>query len=119
LPTSSNMQISPILILLSRTKAIHPPQKVCTALPFESGREFTVQHRPCKLQRMTSVLQFGRYAAENWWGIFCTMATEIVKHQSWQKIAKQEKLLNAVVLFCQMIVISFRFLGSSYLFGFC
>lgn len=74
-PTSSNIQISPILTSLPRTKAIHPPQKVCTIRPLVSGTELTVQHSPFKLRRTISVLHFGRCAIENWYGIFCIKET--------------------------------------------
>lgn len=41
---------------------------MCT---FVVGTEFTVQLACFRMWRITSVLQFGRYAIENWYGIFC------------------------------------------------
>lgn len=68
---SSKMQISPISILLSRTKLSHPPQNVCDVWTFVVGIEFTVQLCPFKLWSTIFTLHFGRCSVANWYGTFC------------------------------------------------
>lgn len=76
LRTSSKIQTSPILMSLLRTNAIHPPQKVWLVCTLVVGTEFTLQHAPLTVRRTISVLQFGRWAVENWYGIFCTTKSD-------------------------------------------
>lgn len=69
--TSSKMQMSPMFILLSRTKLNHPPQKVWDVCTLVVGIELTIQLSPFRLWSTIFTLQLGRCAVANWYGTFC------------------------------------------------
>jgi len=90
------MHVSPKLMPLSRTKVIHPPQKVWSIPRLAYGTEFTVQHSPLEFRSVTSVLSLGRCAEEKRCGILYNV-TRIQYYTPTRSVCQADEILHTIL----------------------